>query len=81
MLETADPSLHPAKVVRNFLFVVIDHRRVSDFSSIVNAVEILLDQRLGFVRADVATAKPLGAAQQAGLGSGDFPGGREAGKA
>jgi F-type H+-transporting ATPase subunit delta len=67
MLETADPALHPAKVVRNFLFVVIDHRRVADFSSIVNAVEILLDQRLGFVRADVATAKPLDAAQQAGL--------------
>jgi F-type H+-transporting ATPase subunit delta len=62
-----DPAQHPAKVVRNFLFVVIDHRRVADFASIVNAVEILLDQRLGFVRADVSTAKPLDAAQQAGL--------------
>src|SRR5579863_5861433 len=37
--EALDPDLHPAKRVRNFLFVVIDHRRVADFSSIVTAVE------------------------------------------
>ena len=54
-------------MVRNFIFVVIDHRRVAEFSSIVTAFEALLDQRLGFVRADVFTARPLGAAQQAGL--------------
>src|SRR6266853_1267456 len=29
--------------VRNFLFVVIDHRRVGQFSSIVEAFETLLD--------------------------------------
>jgi F-type H+-transporting ATPase subunit delta len=64
-----DTSLRPAKVLRNFLFVVIDHRRVADFSSIVTAVEMLLDERLGFVRADVSTARPLDPAQQAGLES------------
>src|SRR5215471_17366446 len=35
------------KAVRNFLFVVIDHRRIHDFSSIVDAFEELLDERLG----------------------------------
>ena len=51
----------------NFLYVVIDHRRVADFPAIVDAFEVLLDERLGFVRADVQSAKPLEAAQQAGL--------------
>src|SRR5579883_3177108 len=48
-----------AKSVRNFLYVLIDHRRVADFSSIVDAFEALLDERLGYVRADVASARPL----------------------
>ena len=74
------PALHPAKPVRNFFFVVIDHRRVADFSSIVTAFETLLDERLGFVRADVFSAQPLGAAQEAGLESGNlgaWPGKRQ----
>src|ERR1700674_1072326 len=33
--------------VRNFLFVVIDHRRIHELSSTVEAFELLLDQRLG----------------------------------
>ncbi len=68
IIEThLDPALHPSKVVRNFIFVVIDHRRVAQFSSIVTAFEEQLDQRLGVVRADVFTARPLGAAQQSAL--------------
>ena len=53
--------------VRNFLFVVIDHRRVHEFSSIVEAFETLLDERLGFVRADVSSAQDLTEAQRAAL--------------
>jgi F-type H+-transporting ATPase subunit delta len=55
------------KQARNFLFVVIDHRRVAELPSIVDAFEELLDERLGFVRADVLSARPLDAPQQAGL--------------
>jgi F-type H+-transporting ATPase subunit delta len=50
-------ALH--KQVLNFLFVVIDHRRVHEFSSITEAFEALLDERLGYVRADVTTARQL----------------------
>jgi F-type H+-transporting ATPase subunit delta len=53
--------------VRNFLYVVIDHRRVHEIPSIVEAFEVLLDEHLGFVRADVASAKPLNDAQRASL--------------
>jgi F-type H+-transporting ATPase subunit delta len=48
-----------SQAVRNFLFVVINHRRVVEFPSIVDAFEELLDERTGFVRADVTTAKEL----------------------
>ena len=48
-----------SQAVRNFLFVVINHRRVAEFPNIVDAFEELLDERMGFVRADVTTAKEL----------------------
>ena len=53
--------------VRNFVFVVIDHRRGHDFASIVDGFETLLDERLGFVAAEVRSATPLTDAQRATL--------------
>jgi F-type H+-transporting ATPase subunit delta len=53
--------------VRNFVFVLIDHRRVIDFASIVDSFEALLDERLGFVRADVSSVQELSAAQRGSL--------------
>jgi F-type H+-transporting ATPase subunit delta len=53
--------------VRNFLFVVIDHRRLSELPAIVEAFDLLIDQRLGFVRAEVSSARSLDEPQQKGL--------------
>jgi F-type H+-transporting ATPase subunit delta len=53
--------------VRNFLFVVIDHRRIMELKSIIEAFEAFIDQRLGFVQADVSSARDLDAGQQASL--------------
>lgn len=58
-----------ATVVRNFLFVLIDHRRVGILSQIREAVEDIVDERMGLVRADVASAGELTAAQQVMLES------------
>jgi F-type H+-transporting ATPase subunit delta len=58
-------NVHPK--VRNFIYVVIDHRRVHEIPSIVEAFEVLLDEHLGFVRADVSSATPLNDAQKAAL--------------
>jgi F-type H+-transporting ATPase subunit delta len=55
--------------IRNFVFIIIDHRRVGDFSSIVEAYEVLADDRLGLVRADVQSAQPLDEAQKAKVGT------------
>ena len=53
--------------VRNFVYVVIDHRRGHDFASIVDGFETLLDERLGFVAAEIRSAKPLTDTQRAQL--------------
>ena len=53
--------------IRNFLYVVIDHRRVHEIPSIVEAFEVLLDEHLGFVRADVSSAHPLNDQQRSAL--------------
>jgi F-type H+-transporting ATPase subunit delta len=53
--------------IRNFLYVVIDHRRVHEIPSMVEAFEFLIDEHLGYVRADVSSATPLTNAQQSAL--------------
>jgi len=45
--------------VRNFVFVVIDHRRAGDFPSIVDAFELLLDERMGMIAANIRSARDL----------------------
>ena len=51
--------------IRNFLYVVINHRRVHEFALIVEAFGVLLDERLGYVRASVSSARPLTEEQRA----------------
>lgn len=50
-----------APMIRNFVFVLIDHRRVPMINQIREAFEQHLDERRGFVRAEVTTAEPLDA--------------------
>ena len=45
--------------VRNFVAVLIDHRRVSFFSQIAKQFEKELSQRLGFIEAEVTSAREL----------------------
>ena len=56
-------------VTRNFLFVLVDHRRIADFSDILQSLEVVLDERLGFARAEVVAARELTQAQRAALGA------------
>ncbi len=58
-----------ANLIRNFIFVVIDHRRIGILSEIREAFELVLDQRLGFVRAEVTSAAALDERRSAGLES------------
>jgi F-type H+-transporting ATPase subunit delta len=57
------------RIIRNFIFVVIDHRRIGVLSEIREAFELLLDERMGFVRAEVTSSASLDERRSAGLES------------
>jgi F-type H+-transporting ATPase subunit delta len=46
-------------IIRNFLFVLSDKRRLSALHEIVDSFDVQLDERLGFIRADVSAAQEL----------------------
>lgn len=61
-------SLMPlSTLVRNFLFVLIDRRRTDLIDEILVAFESALDERLGFVRVEVSSARPLSEARKRDL--------------
>jgi F-type H+-transporting ATPase subunit delta len=51
-------------LVSNFLQVLVDHRRIALLREIAPLASVFLDERMGFLRADVTTAAPISAAQQ-----------------
>jgi F-type H+-transporting ATPase subunit delta len=57
-----------AKMVRNFLLVLSDHRRLAALAPMIDSFEILLDERLGFVRAELSSAREMDERQKAALG-------------
>ena len=60
-------TLGLSQVVRNFLFVILDHHRIAQLSEMREAFERLIDEHLGFVRADVTSAEPLEQSQNVAL--------------
>jgi len=67
LAATLCQRLEVAAVVRNFLFVVIDHRRMSFLGEMVKAFQEWLDDRAGVARLLVTTATPIGGQQQSAL--------------
>jgi len=60
-------ALQLSRTSRNLLFVLIDHRRIALVSAIVQTLEVVLDERLGFARAEVASPRELTAEQRTAL--------------
>jgi F-type H+-transporting ATPase subunit delta len=56
-----------SRITRNFLFVLVDHRRIDSVSGIIQTLEVVLDERLGFARAEVISAVELSEAQRSSL--------------
>jgi F-type H+-transporting ATPase subunit delta len=46
-------------IARNFLFVLIDHRRIALLGAILHSFELIVDERLGFARAEVSSPREL----------------------
>ena len=55
------------QIIRNFLFVLIDHHRIPALSDILHSFELVLDERLGFARAEVSSARELTDSQRSAL--------------
>ncbi len=64
MLSKLADNLGLHRVIRNFLSVLVSHRRTSELKSIREQFEQVVDERLGWVRADIASARELSAAQR-----------------
>ena len=52
------------RLVHNFLSVVVSHRRTSELKNIRMGFEDVVDERLGWVHAEIATARELSPAQR-----------------
>lgn len=56
-----------SRIGLNFLFVLIDHRRIAGLPEIIEIFERTIDERRGFARAEVVSARELTQAQRAAL--------------
>ena len=56
-----------SRIVRNFLFVILDHHRSHMLPEIIAAVQEVVRQRQGIAEAEVSSAVELSSAQKAGL--------------
>lgn len=56
-----------SRAVRNFVAVLIDHRRTNFLSAIVKQFELELDTRMGFAEAQITSARELSDAERHAL--------------
>src|SRR4051794_12873364 len=62
-------QLKLSRVTRNFLFVLIDKRRIATLTEIIQTFETVADERMGFARADIVSAMELNDSQRNALTS------------
>lgn len=70
VLKRLAENLNLKPLTRNFLYVLIDHGRMGILGDIREAFEAEIDQRLGFLRADVASAQELDSGQTSAIEAG-----------
>jgi F-type H+-transporting ATPase subunit delta len=56
-----------SKPVRNFIAVVIDHRRTAFLADIARLVEVEINERLGFAEAEITSTRELSDAEKRAL--------------
>jgi len=58
-----------SQIARNFLFVLVDRRRIASLSHIIQDFESVIDARLGYAQAEVSSAHELPEEQRRTLNS------------
>ncbi len=64
MLDAIATQIGALKPIRNFIAVLIDHRRIAMLDDIVRQFEVELDAQLGFAEVEISSARPLVAEEQ-----------------
>ncbi len=64
VIEKVSDRMELPRFVRNFLFVLSDHRRLPLVREVSDIAFSVLDERLGFLRADLTSAAPLSDEEQ-----------------
>lgn len=64
VITTLSDQLGLHRIIRNFLLVVVTHRRVNELSSIRQQFELAVDERLGWVPAEIVSARDLSQGQR-----------------
>jgi F-type H+-transporting ATPase subunit delta len=59
--------LELGQIIRNFLYVLVDHGRIGLLTQIIHSFELAVDERLGFARAEISSAGKLTEDQQTEL--------------
>lgn len=67
VIEKLAARLGASKIIRNFLFVIVDNQRIQLFPDIVKSFEQVLRQRQGVAEAEIASAAELNDGQKAVL--------------
>ncbi|MEO8595265.1 MAG: ATP synthase F1 subunit delta [Candidatus Solibacter sp.] len=60
-------ALKLSQIARNFLYVLIDHRRITLLGAILNGFELIVDERMGFARAEISSPGELSEAQRGAI--------------
>lgn len=64
VIEKLAERIGVGDAVRNFLYVIVDNRRMEDLGEIREAFELLLNERLGIAEARVTSARELSAGEK-----------------
>ena len=64
VLDAIARKINLPKLVRNFMAVLIDHRRVSQLAEIVREFEAEVNDRLGLAEAEITTARVLATSER-----------------
>jgi F-type H+-transporting ATPase subunit delta len=59
VLDAIVKQIGAVKPIRNFIAVLIDHRRIPMLDDMMRQFEVELDTQLGFVQVEISSARPL----------------------
>jgi F-type H+-transporting ATPase subunit delta len=68
VIEKLVARMGASKIIRNFVFLIVDHGRAHILPEIVSAFQEVVRQRQGIAEAEISTAIELNAAQKAEFG-------------